>query len=398
MGGVQWVRFTMNTGIFKPKEKEAKSQRPLAGAGAKPRGKVFGTVPRRIMHAALPWAFCLMLAGCDAQPEAAPDASAVAEQEQQANETAKSPVERETTVGPVHAVVRLGNENPVLGEPVELVLRVDAAEGVRVTMPEFGDQLGRFGISDYAHAERILPDGRSEYEQKYVLDLPHSGKLRTPSFLVEFIDARKDSPNPEKIQELLTDEIGFEVASVFADGKVPPELYPVRGELGELVLPTVQRNRVWLWALIGLAVVAVAGIVIWRVRRPKPKVVLPPDVVAMRALEAMKAESIPTEPKAVDAWYVRLSSVVREYIEGRFALEAPRMTTEEFLELARRSDAIREDHKKLLHRLLERSDRVKFTGFVPPSKESAELLDDAYRFVQETREVVEEGGSHVGIS
>lgn len=323
-----------------------------------------------------------MIAGCEANTalENAEDTAV----EMPAKEDA-SPTFRETTVGPVHAVVLLSDEHPRLGEQIELTLRVDAEAGVNVMMPEFGDQLGKYSIANYKASDSIREDGRNEYSQTYTLDLPMSGRLRTPSFLVEFKDARTDSEDKEKIHELLTDEISFEALSVFADDEIPAELYPARGALEELVIPESSHKRGWLWGLIALIVVAGAGVGVWAKTRKKVEKALPADVIALTALSRMKEEVIPTDGKAVDAWYVNLSSIVRHYLEGRFDLQAPRLTTEEFFELAKRNTDLCEKHKELLKHLLDTSDRVKFTDFVPRSDDSKKVLDEAFQFVRETR-------------
>lgn len=301
----------------------------------------------------------------------------------------KVPVTRESQLGPVHAVVHLDHEKPTLGEQITLTLTVDAAPKVKVIMPDFGDQLGKFGIADYKASENIREDGRSEYVQRYTLDLPMSGKLKTPSFLIEFTDNRDEAENPGQIEELLTDAITFEVASVFADGKTPESLYPALEKLPELVLPETQKSMWHLWAAIAAVAAAIVGGLIWFFRRTKPEVVLPPDVVALNALTQMENRQIPSNSKDVDAWYVELSGIVRKYIEGRFALQAPRLTTEEFFELAKSSDALTDDNKTVIRKLLERSDRVKFTHFVPTMDESREMLKAARTFVEDTREISE---------
>ena len=330
---------------------------------------------------------CALLAACSNQTTDPGTDSAAAEQAVQKD---KKPDSRETTVGPIHAVVTLSDSHPTLGEQIELTLTVDAAADVTVTMPEFGDQLGKFSINDYKASENPRDDGGMQYVQKYTLDLPMSGKLRTPSFLVEFTDNRADSDKKGVVQELLTEEMTFEAASVFGDGEVPETLYPAQGVLPELVLPEDKNNRVWLWVLLGLLVLGAAGAFVFIKMRGQKTVYVPPDIVALRALDEMKARDIPTESHAVDAWYVELSSIVRTYIEGRFSLHAPRLTTEEFFEVAKKCEAIDSENKILIRNLLEHSDRVKFTDFVPSQSESAKMLEDARTFVVDTREVPEE--------
>lgn len=338
----------------------------------------------------LPFILCVLLSACSApNPEATSEPASA----EQTETSPKHPDSRETTLGPVRVVVAVSNTTPTLGEQIELTLTVEAAQDVTVTMPDFGDQLGKFSIADYQSGEKPLDDGRMEFRQQYTLDLPMSGKLRTPSFLVEFTDNRENSEKKGGFQEVLTEEIPLEVASVFADGEAPETLYPAEGVLPELVLPEDGKRNLWLWILLGLAVLAAVGAVVFFKKRMNAPVVIPPDIVALRALDEMRARNIPNESKAVDAWYVELSSIVRTYIEGRYQIHAPRLTTEEFFDVTQKNQEISSQNKILLRKLLEQSDRVKFTGFVPEQELSAGLLDSARQFVIDTREV-SEGEDH----
>ena len=338
-----------------------------------------------------PFIFCVLLSACSAPN---PDQTADPASAEQIVKSDKQPDSRETTLGPIHTVVSLSDSKPTLGEQIELSLVVDAPVGVTVTMPDFGDQLGKFSIADYQSSEKQRDDGRMEYIQKYTLDLPMSGKLRTPSFLVEFVDNQEGSEQKGKVQEILTEEMTMEIASVFADGEEPEALYPAEGELPELVLPEEKSKPIWLWVLLGWLVIGGVIAFIYNKKRKHAEVHIPPDIVALRALDNMMAREIPVESEEVDAWYVELSSIIRTYIEGRFALHAPRLTTEEFFEIAKKSEDINSENKVLIKKLLEHSDRVKFSGFVPTQSESAAMLDDARKFVVDTREVPE-GENHV---
>ena len=332
----------------------------------------------------MPLAFCAVLAGCSATaPEHAPQ-----EAEAPAISNAE-PVFRETTLGPVHAVVELSDAKPVLGDQIRLTLRVDADSETSVVMPDFGDQLGKFGIADYKTTDTVREDGRNEYTQIYTLDLPRSGSLRTPSFLVEFTDNRPNSEYQGKLQELLTDEIPFEVASVFSGDTVPDDLYPAIGTLDELVIPSAQKTNWYLWGLLGFAGAAAAGAFFWLRSRKSAKPALPPDILALSALDDMEKAPIPKDAQAIDAWYVQLSGIVRNYVEGRFDLHAPRLTTEEFFVLAKDFKALKDDEKLLIRKLLERSDRVKFTNYLPSEAESKDMLADARKFVEQTRPAAE---------
>lgn len=295
----------------------------------------------------------------------------------------------EKTLGPVRAVVTLSNRTPILGEQIILTLTVESEPDVVVAMPDFGDQLGRFGIADYKATESVSSEGKNVYAQSYTLDLPMSGSLRTPSFLVEFTDNRADSENPGVIQELLTEEKTFEVGSVFGDGRVPEKLSPAIGKLPELVIAEDDGASWWIYALACAAVVGgIGGAIGARRRRKAPE--LPADEVALMALSSLEKRGLPSNQAGADRWYVELSSILRTYIEGRFGLDAPRLTTEEFFEQAKKRAELGDEEKRLIRKLLERSDRVKFTDFMPTTEEMEQMLSDSRRFVEETRAVLSE--------
>ncbi len=315
---------------------------------------------------------------------AAPESAENAESGEIAKESPEG-VSRETVLGPVKATVHLSNRAPVLGEQIVLTLTVEAEPDVVVSMPDFGDQLGRFGIADYKASESVSPSGKNIYSQTYALDLPMSGTLHAPSFLIEFADNRASGEKKGVVQELLTEEIAFDVKSVFGDGRVPEDLKPAIGVLPELVMPDGKKTPIWFYAFAATGICAIAAAV-WMLRRKKTAPELPPDEVALSALAALAERGMPDDPSAADRWYVELSSILRTYIERRFGLGAPRLTTEEFFDRAKRSELLGDEEKQLIRALLERSDRVKFTDFMPSREETERMLSDARRFIGETRE------------
>ena len=88
---------------------------------------------------------------------------------------------------------------------------------------------------------------------------------------------------------------------------------------------------------------------------------------------------------------MELSDIVRRYIEARFGLRAPELTTEEFLAEAGRSADLTPSHRSLLSAFLERCDRVKFARYSPGDTESHEALQLARQFLRETRDAPSRG-------
>ena len=314
-------------------------------------------------------------------------------------------VSRETASGPVKAVVSVSPAKPALGDPISLTLEVTAEPGVDVRMPAFGEALGRFEVVDFAPREGRSPAGGTVASQRYTLEAPMSGKQTIPPLLVEFVDRRSGQPGaagPADVHELLTEEITIDVASALAEG-ASAALRPARGPLDEAWPPPMPASRK---ALAALAAAAVVGAVLARrawLRAAALRARRTAFDIASARLAAIEARGTP-RPEAADAWYVELSAVVRRYVEDRYGLRAPELTTEEFFLALRAPGAaglvaapglapaggegafLAPAHGKLLRTFLERCDRVKFAAYTPGDAESREALEIARRFLEETRE------------
>ena len=99
--------------------------------------------------------------------------------------------------------------------------------------------------------------------------------------------------------------------------------------------------------------------------------------------DGSKAEGL-IEAGEFHPFYVRLSDIVRRYVEERFGLMAPQRSTPEFLREARGSSALSDDHQDLLARFLRAADMVKFALHVPAAADAEGALTAARGFVEDT--------------
>ena len=299
-----------------------------------------------------------------AEPDAAADALSITTQD-----------------GPVQATVTLAPAAPRLGDALTLTLAVQAQPGVRLDMPVFGEALGRFRVRDFATENGATEDGGAAITQRYRLETPMSGPQRIPGLRVEYLDER-DGPS-DAYRELLTDELAFAVASVLPEGAISDELLPPRPALPEDAggwLPFW-----WPWAVAGIGGLAalILAAFLWQ-RRALARAQLTAYDRAMRRLQGLERRGWPAGD-AADAWYVELSDITRRYVEDRYAVRAPELTTEEFLLEARRAAALSHTHRQLLSAFLAHCDRVKFARYSPAADESREALETVQRFLDETR-------------
>jgi hypothetical protein len=149
----------------------------------------------------------------------------------------------------------------------------------------------------------------------------------------------------------------------------------------------------WLVILLALLAAAAAGWWLWRRWRRKPGagaavLLIPPHRLARdRLRQAAAAMSDPY------LFCGAISAIIREYIEGRFALHAPDRTTEEFMGEIRNHSTLADRHKASLESFLGACDMVKFAKAEPTLPELTQLLRVAERFVEETAPVESESSA-----
>jgi hypothetical protein len=110
----------------------------------------------------------------------------------------------------------------------------------------------------------------------------------------------------------------------------------------------------------------------------------PAHQIAYEALQALKAKNLPQLGK-IKQYYSELSDIARHYLENRFTIRAPEMTTEEFLYSLRDSNDLTGARKNLLKQFLNHCDLVKFAKYGPTQDEIEDSFASAKKLVDETR-------------
>lgn len=301
-------------------------------------------------------------------------------------------IEKTTERGPVKAKVRVEPAAPVIGDTITLTVEVTAADGIELSMPEFGQSLDRFSVREFVPKESLDAAGNTLATQRYVLEPPLSGPQSVPPLMIEFVDrrpAQRPAPEGESSYELVTERIPFEVTSVVPAG-ASNDLKPLRARLEPLREP----GATWPWALGLLIVAAVAAPLAykrWAAARAHVRRRSAWEVARSR-IDALSSTSRPTGEDEIDKFFVELSALIRRYLEDRFDLRAPELTTEEFLQVASKTPDLDESHQGFLRIFLARADMVKFARFLPAPEEIDAALAAASRFLDETHQAVPADG------
>jgi hypothetical protein len=160
----------------------------------------------------------------------------------------------------------------------------------------------------------------------------------------------------------------------------------IRDIRGPIVIASVWSA---LWTVVGIAALALAlAIAIyWLVRRVRKGRTKTAAQLAIERLE--RARLMAREGRAVEFGF-EISETVREYIQARFELRAPHLTTEEFLyELLSAGDSPVARHREALGEFLGACDLVKFARLTIDVEQQWAMVEAAESFVRATDEPLE---------
>ena len=142
---------------------------------------------------------------------------------------------------------------------------------------------------------------------------------------------------------------------------------------------------VFLFLLWLCLVAGVVFLIRCLMKRKKTRVLrLLPHEIAYARLEELKNKKLIDKNK-IKEFYIKLSDIIRHYLEARFALKAPEMTTEEFLAKLRQTEILTREHKKLLKEFLIHCDLVKFAKYGPMLSEIDSSFNSAKKLVDQTK-------------
>ena len=266
-------------------------------------------------------------------------------------------------------------DTTTLGSPVRYVLEVVVEPGVEVLMAQPAERLGPFEIVDFGELPPRTENGKQVIGRWFTLRGFEIGHRLVPSPPVSFRVPGEPLVEATPIETRISIESLVDRATGVKDLRDIKAPRPIPRDWTPLVLAGAV-----LAALAGLAALARW----WRRRRRPPETPpVPADERARCALAALAARAH-VERGELREFYDGLSRIVRVYLEDRFALRAPEMTTEEFLLATARGAELTRPQRALLGEFLRESDLVKFARHVPAPSDALRAFAAAERFVDET--------------
>ena len=247
-------------------------------------------------------------------------------------------------------------------------------------MPDLRDRVVGFSlVEDFAEEPRKEKDGSTVQVTNWrLVPEPCADVYKIKPFVV------KGSP---KIWKAQSDEGKFS----FIGGPIyfenPAAREPVTGGMEtdpKKDLPPLSWKLVLGAGCLVLGAVAV-GFLIWFVIRYVARRVkehrMSPIERAWVELDRLLKKGLPGRGRYKD-FYVELTMVVRRYVQRKYGIKAPHLTTEEFFAELQNSNTQTLDNSNTLRRFLESADLVKFAGVEATPEMADEATDSAKGYLK----------------
>jgi hypothetical protein len=269
-----------------------------------------------------------------------------------------------------------------LTDTLTLTLIIAAPPEVRITLPEVPKTLGPFEVVQHRTTGPLsLTPQTQQWQREYRLAVTASGSLTVPALTVQVQEG-------DTTRSLTTDPLSIMVTTLVpsdADMSAVQDIAPP--------VPLLRRGLPpWVW-VVGSGLVSaglLAGVWWWYRQRWRaaavPLLRRPAHQLALAALEHLQRQDLIAQERT-EEFYVRVSTILRRYIEWRFGLRAPEQTTEEFLVAAIATGGLIVAHRDLLEAFLQHCDLVKFARYRPLPHDMEETFESARTFVEHTADM-----------
>lgn len=281
----------------------------------------------------------------------------------------------------------------LLGDQIHFKLSAEIPSGASINLPVIHDTL----------TAKILILGRPERD---TLMLRNGMKKVTDSYLITSFDEGSYSiaPIPCIVNE--NGIIKTYLSEASALNVIRPAVAPadttdvIYDIIGPRKAPVIFME-VLPWIIIGL----VAVLILWLLlkflpRNPlakflkKEKPAVPAHITAFRELDNLRKDEL-WQKGEIKEYYSRLSDILRRYIDGRFGIQSPELTTDETVRKLQKSKFVSNDVLAVVKNILSDADMVKFAKYKPGDDINNISIDKATEFITVTKpaEIVSEDNS-----
>lgn len=272
-----------------------------------------------------------------------------------------------------------------IGDVIELKFRVPFVQG------EDQKLINEFPNTDSLELQATLTDTLKEagktflqYSRRYMSFIPGVRNVGDSLYV------RCESKSGEKVYKILPTQI--EVLQYPID-TAKTEIKDIKSQIEEPfsikeVLPLIYAILVIAALIVGMYFVMryLKNRPVETVEQKKPEVYVAPHIVALQSLEDLRLKRL-SEQGLKKQYYSELCEILWTYLEGRFAISAHEMTTQQIDEQMKHCSKIDNENFATAHKLFATADLVKFAKYQPDQITDRNMWNSAVSFVNSTKQV-----------
>lgn len=189
---------------------------------------------------------------------------------------------------------------------------------------------------------------------------------------------------------VLSGQVALKVSTIPVNVDKPEEFYDIKDVWSP---PFVLADYyVWIFGiLLALFLICVIGYIIQKIRNKesilptkKAELKLPPYEQAKKELDEIREQKLWQQGRSKE-YYTQLTDTLRRYLAERFYINAMEMTSYEIIQIVSKNEDCKPVYQNL-QQILNLSDFVKFAKLNPLPDENNMSLQNAYLFIDETKE------------
>ncbi|REJ82347.1 MAG: hypothetical protein DWQ33_07085 [Bacteroidetes bacterium] len=271
-----------------------------------------------------------------------------------------------------------------IGEQFSLRLEAITEKQSVIIFPALSDSVNKFEIVQLNQVDTVKSaDGKSlVLKQEIILTAWDSGY-----YVIEPLKFAVQNAQNGNYDTLLTEAFLVSVQTVDVD----PE-QDIRDIKSNLDLPITLKEILQIAGIVLLIVLAIILLIRYlKKQKPAPALVLeapkkPAHEIALEELKRIESEKL-WQQGYYKKYQSEVADTLRNYIQLRFDIMAPELTTDETLDRFRRTMIAPEALEKL-GAVLKLADLVKFAKAIPVADENEMAMSHAYAFIELTRPVI----------
>ncbi len=277
----------------------------------------------------------------------------------------------------------LDSDTILIGDQIHVTLSIQP-KGRNITFPVLYGELGQIEILKNGEIDTIKQGTNLILEKKYLVTAFEPTRILLDQLFFALVQNGNETDTifVSGSKPLIVNTIAVDTTQAIKDIK------PIMEEPVTFTEWWQQYKYYAISLITALVLGIIVLIIVLRKKKKRPifpfmvKPSLPAHVVALKKLEELKQKKL-WQHDFVKEYYVELTAILREYLAGRFKINAEEKTSDEILE-ACQNISLTAQNEEILQYILKLADLVKFAKHQPLPDEHTRCLSGVSDFIQST--------------